>query len=84
MVAGRKGCGLLRRETANHRGRALRRHSQLLRLQVTHQASDARTDLEWQPTLLLGRGNVVRMDLEWQPTLLLDRGNVVRMDPGQH
>lgn len=62
MVAGRKGCGRLRRETANHRGRALRRHSQLLRLQVTHQASDARTDLEWQPTLLLGRGNVVRMD----------------------
>lgn len=62
MVAGRKGCGLLRRETANHRGRALRHHSQLLRLKATYRASDARTDLESQPTLLLGRGNVVRMD----------------------
>lgn len=62
MLAGRKGCGLLRRETADRRGRVLRCHSQLLRLKVTYQASDARMDLEWQPTLLLGRGNVVRMD----------------------
>lgn len=62
MVAGRKGCELLRRETANHRGRALRHHSHLLRPKVSYQASDARTDLEWQPTLPLGRGNVVRMD----------------------